>query len=169
MSIVVLIIVAAFLVTTVQSALSSSRGLSSGMVVASPIPGGQYAAATAFPTAIPLSPTATPLPPTSWQSISPTQITVACQSTPSVMLQLTNTGPEVVIWTAETRSSHSAHPGITPASESLGAAATHGITLSLTSGHTDHCQGTLLFGVASGKEAGHPAQVRYTIAAHAGN
>jgi hypothetical protein len=90
-SIVVLIIVAALLVTTEQSALSSSHGLSSGVVVASPIPGGQYAAAT------------------------------------------------------------------------------HGTTLSLTSGHTDHCQGTLLFGVVSGKEAGHPAQVRYTIATHAGN
>jgi serine/threonine protein kinase len=165
MSIVVLIIVAALLVTTVQSALSSSSGISSGVVVASPIPVGQYAAATAFPTATPVPPTATPLPPTNWLTISPTQVAVACQSTPSVMLQLTNTGPEAVIWTAETGSSHHADITITPTSGSLGAAATQGITLSLNAGHTDPGQGTILIGVVSDQEAGNPAQVRYTIAA----
>ena len=165
MSIVVLILVAALLVTTVLSALSSSSGISSGVVVASPIPVGQYAAATAFPTTTPVPPTATPLPPTNWLTISPTQVTVACQSTPSVMLQLTNTGPEAVIWTAETRSSPHADITITPASGSLGAAATQGITLSLNAGHADRGQGTLLIGVVSGQEAGNPAQVRYTMAA----
>ncbi|MGO8947098.1 MAG: protein kinase domain-containing protein, partial [Ktedonobacterales bacterium] len=165
MSIVVVIIMAALLVTTVQAALTSSSGISSGVVVASPIPVGQYAAATALPTATSVPPTATPLPPINWLTISPTQVTVACQSTPSVMLQLTNTGSEAVIWTAETGSSHHADITITPASGSLGAAATQGITLSLNAGHANRGQGTLQIGVVSGQEAGNPAQVRYTIAA----
>ena len=165
MSLVTLMIVAALLVTTVQAALTSSSGISSGAVVTSPIPVGQYAAATAFPTTTPVPPTATPLPPTNWLTISPTLIMVACQSTSSVMLQLTNSGPETAIWTTETGSSHHADITITPASGSLGAAATQGITLSLNAGHADRGQGTLLLGVVSGQEAGNPAQVRYTIAA----
>jgi serine/threonine protein kinase len=154
MSLVTLIIVAALLVNTVQAALTSPSSAPSRVVLASPTP-----------TTTRVPPTATPLPPTNWLVLSPTLVTDACRSTQSVTLQLTNTGPEAVSWTAETRSSHHSNAAVTPASGSLGAGATQGITLSLNSGHSDRGQGTILIGVVSGQEAGHPAQVRYTIAA----
>ena len=129
MSLVTLIIVAALLVTTVQAALTSSSGTPSGVVLTSPTLESQRAAATAMPTATPVPPTFTPLPPTNWLVLSPTLVTVACQSTQSVTLQLTNTGPEAVSWVAETRSSHHADTTITPESGSLAAGATQELTL----------------------------------------
>ncbi len=99
-----------------------------------------------------------------WLVLSPTLVTIACQSTQSVTLQLTNTGPEAVTWVAETRSSHRSNVAVTPASGSLGSGATQGITLRFNPGKSDRGQGTLLFRVVSDQEAGTPAQVRYTTA-----
>ena len=164
MSLVALIILAALLVVVAHSALTGPSGIPSGVVLASPIPESQQAA-TALPTVTHVPPTFTPLPPTNWLTLSPTQVTVACQSTPSVMLQLTNTGPEAVSWAVEIRSSRHADTTITPVSGSLGAGATQGITLRLNSRTLERGQDTLLIGVVSGQEAGNPARVRCTIAA----
>ncbi len=165
LGLVALIIMAAFLVTTVQPELTRPSGIPSGVVLASPTEDSQHAAVTASPTLthVPLTPTL--LPPTNWLMITPTLVTVACRSRRSCTLQLTNTGPEAISWAAETRSSRHADITITPASGSLGAGATQGISLWLKSGKLERGQNMIVFGVVSDLETGNPAQASYSIAA----
>ena len=114
------------------------------------------------PTPIPRTPTPTTSPLTNWLVVSPTQIMLACPPSPGVTLRLTNTGPQTVSWVEQT---NPPNPGLTvqPASGVLSAGATQTIMVSIIIKKSKPTQGTLLFRVVSGQQAGNPAQVTYTI------
>jgi hypothetical protein len=180
MAIITVIIVAALVGNSLLAALGSPSRTSSRVVSASPTVQSQQAVvaspsaqsqqavaglptATRVPTAASSSqPTTTPLAPTSWLVVAPTTVALDCHSATSVMIQLSNTGPEAVSWAAQTTSTHQSGVAVEPASGSLPAGGTQAITLSVSSGNSTGSQGTILFAVVSGQQATHPAQVSYT-------
>jgi hypothetical protein len=168
MAIITVIIVAALVGNSLLAALGSPSRTSSRVVSASPTVQSQQAVAglptaTRVPTAASSSqPTTTPLAPTSWLVVAPTTVALDCHSATSVMIQLSNTGPEAVSWAAQTTSTHQSGVAAEPASGSLPAGGTQAITLSVSSGNSTGSQGTILFAVVSGQQATHPAQVSYT-------
>jgi hypothetical protein len=155
MSIVTLIIVAALVVNTVQAALTTPSGT-------------PRAAGAALPTTTGVLATATAGVLTGALVVSPTQVTLACQSTQSVTLELTNAGPEAVSWEAQTSSSHHSSLAIQPASGTLAAGATQTITLSIPSGNSGGGQGTIQFAVESGQQPGSLALVTFASASCGG-
>jgi serine/threonine protein kinase len=147
MSIVALIIVAALVVNSVQSALTGPSGSRRALPTTTAVPSTSIAGA-----------------PTDGLVVSPTQVALACQSTQNVTLQLTNAGPEAVSWMAQASSSDQSGLTIQPASGTLAAGATESITLSVSSG-----QGTVEFAVVSGQQGGNAAQVSYTTTSCGGD
>ena len=79
-------------------------------------------------------------------------------------MQLTNNGLDAVSWTAETSPPLQSGLAIQPESGVLAVGATESITISVTGGTSSSAQGTVLFAVVSGHQAGNPAPVSYTIA-----
>jgi serine/threonine protein kinase len=157
MSLVALIIVAALVVNSVQSALTGPGNTPRRIV-------------SALPTAMPISSTSAAGAATGGLVVSPTQVMLACQSTQSVTLELTNNGQEAVSWAAQTSSPQHFSLAIQPASGSLAAGATQAITVSVTSGNSNSgSQGTLQFAVVSGQPATRLAQVTFATASCGGD
>jgi Protein kinase domain len=170
---VALVVMAALIINSIHAAfVSSTRTPSAGEVIsAAPSPHNQRTAISSLPTATRVPPTATSIPPTAttttptgWLAVSPTQVAFDCHSNQNVALQLTNTGPDAVSWSAQT--SPPLQPGlkIQPVHGVLAVGATQSILLSVTVRTSNGAQGTVLFAVVSGQRAGNPAQVGYTIA-----
>jgi serine/threonine protein kinase len=150
MSLVALIIVAALVVNSVQAALTTPGN--------TPRP-----SASALPTSTPIPSSAAAGAAAGGLVVSPTQVTLACQSAQSVTLDLANAGPEAVSWVAETSSSHHSSLDVQPASGTLAAGATQAIAVSVTSGKSNSGgQGAIQFSIVSGQQAGNLAQVTFT-------
>jgi serine/threonine protein kinase len=177
-SCVALVILSALLITSIHSALGSAPGGAPATATSFSAPPGQ-STVTPAPTSTQLPPTATitpsPVPTTdttpisgdSSLSVSPTQVTFGCPSPQSQTVQLSNTGPSEVLWTARTSVGQ---PGtaisISPASGSLPAGRSQSVTLTESSASPNSTsQGTILFVVDTGQATGNPAQVTYTISA----
>jgi serine/threonine-protein kinase len=169
-----LILVAALLAHSVQSAFTDSGGGPQG-VISAPVSTAAHsrhitATSTSMPTATSAPPTATSVAPTATSFptgdslvISPTQVTFACGSTQTFTLSLTNTGPAALSWAVQDSSAHQRSLTIAPSSGTLAAGGSQTVLLSLTGGNSNGSQGTLLFGATSGALAGNPASVTYTI------
>jgi serine/threonine protein kinase len=152
-SLVALIIVAALVVYSVQSALTSPSGAprriaGSVPTATAPIPASQAAGAL-----------------TSGLAVNPTQVTLGCQSTQSVTLELTNAGPEVVSWAAQTSSFHQSSLDVQPASGTLAAGTSQAIIVNVTSGNSNNAgPSTIQFAIVSGQQTENLAQVIFATA-----
>jgi len=152
-SIVALIIVAVLIGNSVQAAVTGSSRTPRAVASAS--------APSAHSQQV--VPTTTAPGVTGGLVITPSQVTLACQSNQSVTLQLTNLGVQDVSWAAKINASHQSGLAIQPAGGTLAAGSTQIISLSVTSGSgSGGDQGTIQFAVVSGLQAGNATQVSYT-------
>jgi serine/threonine protein kinase len=170
---VALVVVAALIINSVHAVFVSPSGTPSArnVIAASPSRHRQQSEVPAVPTATRVPPTSTSAPPTvtpstpsDWLVVSPTHVALDCHAAQSMTVQLTNTGLDAVSWTAETSPPLQSGLAIQPVSGVLAIGATESIMLSVTAGTSNSDQGTVLFAVVSGHQAGNPAQVSYTIA-----
>jgi serine/threonine protein kinase len=170
---VALVVLAVLIINSVHAAFVSPAGTPSvsEVIAATPSPHRQPTPAPALPTATRVPPTATspprtatPSTPSDWLVVSPIQVALDCHTTQSVTVQLTNTGPSAVSWAAQPSPPLQSGLAMQPISGVLAIGATQSIILSVTAQTSNSAQGTELFAVVSGQQAGKPAQVSYTVA-----
>ncbi len=151
-AIIAVIVLGALLASTVQSLLTSSTGSPAAVT-------GQHTAATStpLPTPTPAPPTPTPTPPSGLLVVNPTQITLSCGTKQT--LTLTDAGSDKVRWTAQTGSFL---VNLSQTSGSLRPQQSQTITVNLRLGGLVGSQGTIVFSVDSGQQAGNSVEVAYT-------
>jgi serine/threonine protein kinase len=172
-SCVVLVIMSALLVSSIHSALGGTPATATAFsappgqptvtpaptTISQPAPTATAVSITPVPTTV-----TTPIPGDNWLAVSPTQIAFGCQPPQVQTVQLTNTGPVSVLWTASTSGGG---PGttfsISPPSGSLPAGGDQTITITEASVNLSATQGTILFVADTGQSIGNPAQVTYTV------
>jgi serine/threonine protein kinase len=178
-SCVALVIMSALLIGSIHSALGNAPGggpatatsfsAPPGHPTVTPAPTNTAApTATVNPSPAPTADT-TPISGDNWLAVSPSQITFSCPSPQSQTVELSNTGPSDVFWTA---SASGGQPGTTisiePTSGSLPAGGSWTVTITESSANLSSSHGTILFVVNSGQSTGNPSQVPYTISACTG-
>jgi hypothetical protein len=176
-SCVALVVISALLISSIHSALGGAPPGAPATATSFSAPPGQPTTTSAPTTKGHPAPTATtvsmtPLPTTAtssipgdnWLTVSPSQIAFGCQPPQIQTVQLSNTGPAPVSWTARTSGGR---PGITisisPASGSLPVGGSLTITITETSVTLTSSQGAILLVVTTVKTIGNSAQVTYTV------
>jgi hypothetical protein len=174
-SCVALVIMSALLISSIHAALGTAPGGGPGTATSFSAPPGQPTVTpaptntqaapttTITPSPVPTADT-TPISGDNWLAVSPSQITFSCPSPQSQTVQLSNTGPSDVFWTA---SASGGQPGTTvsiaPTSGSLPAGGSQTVTITESSASLNSSQGTILFALHTGQPTGNPAKVTYTV------